>query len=78
MSDADYLADVRAEIMAWPLPDTAVAVRKLRDRAIGHIVENPDTSVVEAFVPGMFVTLAHFEARLAALGANSTESTKER
>ncbi|MEI4741732.1 hypothetical protein [Rhodococcus erythropolis] len=64
MSDAEYVAEMTETLMSWPIPESAVAVRKLRDRALQFIAENPDVSMVEALIPGMVVMLADLEARI--------------
>ncbi|MBH5141029.1 hypothetical protein ACWGK5_30495 [Rhodococcus qingshengii] len=65
MSDTEYVAEMTDTLMSWPIPESAVTVRKLRDRALQFIAENSDVSVVEALIPGMVVALADLEARIA-------------
>lgn len=65
VSDTEYVAEMTDTLMSWPIPESAVTVRKLRDRALQFIAENSDVSVVEALIPGMVVALADLEARIA-------------
>ncbi|MCW0191941.1 MAG: hypothetical protein OJJ55_11625 [Rhodococcus sp.] len=65
VNDAEYVESMTEAVMGWPLPDSAVAVRKARDRALELITENSDVSLVEAIIPGLVVALANLEARVA-------------
>lgn len=77
MSDAEYVAEMTETLMSWPIPESSVAVRKLRDRALQFIAENPDVSMVEALIPGMVVTLADLEARIAMTEAGPSANQPE-
>jgi len=74
VNDAEYVASMTETMMAWPIPDTAIAARALRQRVLESIAENPDVSVVEAILPGLVVAFANLEAHVASMGSTQTES----
>ncbi|MCQ4129018.1 hypothetical protein NOU13_31430 [Rhodococcus erythropolis] len=71
MNDAEYVESMTEAVMGWPLPDSAVAVRRARGRALELIADNSDISLVEAILPGLVVALANLEARVAMIEASS-------
>lgn len=74
MNDAEYVESMTEAVMGWPLPESAVAVRRVRGRALELIAENSDVSLVEAIIPGLVVALANLEARVAMLESSLPES----
>lgn len=71
VNDAEYVESMTEAVMGWPLPDSAVAVRRARERALESIADNPDVSLVEAILPGLVVALANLEARVAMIESSS-------
>ena len=71
VNDAEYVERMTEAAMGWPLPDSAVAVRRARERALESIADNPDVSLVEAILPGLVVALANLEARVAMIESSS-------
>ena len=71
MNDVEYVESMTEAVMEWPLPDSAVAVRRARERALESIADNPDVSLVEAILPGLVVALANLEARVAMIESSS-------
>jgi hypothetical protein len=74
VNETEYVESMTEAVMGWPLPDSAVAVREARERALELIAENSDISLVEAILPGLVVAVANLEARVAIIESSLAES----